>query len=216
MKYTQELFEEIWRYREEHIYPSLFGNESKGIAPIPFERLQIGKVTDPRWNTCGVFQFAPTPSRKSWLYVSSGLSNEWFEDEFSEDQVSGFGCEFLIETPSEAEWPIHRLHQLMTYQIGLCVGVYEGSDPLTYGHRIPLGSPINFANSLITHVVLTQPPGHPVTLRQQSGVADFLQAVGITTAEVEFARGSRHEALIERLVESTDYPLSDPERASVV
>ena len=38
-KYTEELFEEIWRYREEEIYPKLFGVESEGISPIPFERL---------------------------------------------------------------------------------------------------------------------------------------------------------------------------------
>lgn len=33
----------------------------------------------------------------SWLYVSSGLSNAWEVDSSKPDEVSGLGCEFIIE-----------------------------------------------------------------------------------------------------------------------
>jgi hypothetical protein len=215
-KYSQELFEEIWRYREEEIYPKLFGVASEGISPVPFERLQIGKITDPRWNTCGVFRFAPTADRNSWIYVSSGLSNEWFEEELSPENVSGFGCEFVLETIEQADWPIHRLHQLMTYQIGLCCDVYDGAPPLGYGDRIPLGSPIDFLNSVLTHVTITQPISFPTEFQQESGVADWFQFVGITKAEVLFAQENGPDALVELLVQRTKYPQTDPSRASLL
>ncbi len=198
-KYTQKLFEEIWRVREEEIYPKLFGPVSEGIFPVPLERLQAGKVDDPRWTTCGVFRFAPTAERNSWIYVSSGLSNEWFEEELLPKNVSGFGCEFALETLERADWPIHRVHEMMTFQIGLCLDQYDGAPPLGYNDRIPIGGPIDFADSELTHLTVIQPTNFPAEFQQASGVADWFQLVGITKPEVLFAKENGPEALIETL-----------------
>jgi hypothetical protein len=80
----EEWFKPVWAYREDTLYPSLFGAESVGIFPLPAQMLtetfQQPNV-DPRWLHYGVFQFAPTPTRKSWLHVTSGMSNAWEDDQ---------------------------------------------------------------------------------------------------------------------------------------
>jgi Suppressor of fused protein (SUFU) len=215
-KYTQELFEEIWRYREEEIYPKLFGVAEAGISPIPFERLQTGKITDPRWSTCGVFRFAPTADRDSWLYATSGLSNEWFEEEFSPENVSGLGCEFVLETTERADWPIHRLHELMTFQIGLCCDLYDGAPPLAYGDRVPLGGSIDYLKSALSHATIIEAISFPSEFQQESGVADWFQVVGITNAEKLYAKEHGPDALVDLLVQRTKYPQTDPLRESLL
>ena len=62
----QEWFERVWEYREEVLYPSLFGHKSRGIFPIQAEMLTglfKQETFDPRWLHYGVFEFAPTSTR---------------------------------------------------------------------------------------------------------------------------------------------------------
>src|SRR5262245_7132167 len=71
----QDWFEHVWEHREEVLYPSLFGHISRGIFPIQAEMITetFKQATfDPRWLHYGVIEFAPTQSRSSWLYVTSG------------------------------------------------------------------------------------------------------------------------------------------------
>lgn len=206
----EDWLERIWEHREEVLYPSLFGSEFEGIFPI--SAVQGG---DPRWSTCGVFRFAPTENRQSWLYVSSGLSNAWFDDAPDPDRVSGFGCEFLMETPAKADWPIVRLQQIMKYQIDLCCGKHEGAQPLGDFDRIPLGSPIDFAESLLTHLILAEPVGIPRELRQDSGSADFHLLFGTTEGERDFAKTHGGASLIELFRLETRFPVTDPARDAI-
>lgn len=208
-------FERIWEHREETLYPALFGNESEGIFTIPGHRLETGKIADPRWATCGVFRFAPTRERNTWLCVSSGLSNEWFEEAPDPDGISGFGCEFVIETRGREDWAVQRLHQIMCYQIGLCAGRYPGSDPLTVEYRVPLGSSIDFEKSILKYVLLVEPVRFSPVLVQESGSADFLQLVGISETERDFARENGNDALIEWLKANSEFPATDPDRAAM-
>lgn len=210
---TNDWFERIWEYREEVVYRELFGSAVEGIFTIPPSRLELGNLSDPRWMTCGAFRFAPTKDRDSWLYVSSGLSNEWFENSPDRDSTSGFGCEFVLETTIKEEWPIHRLHQIMCYHIGLSVGRFPGSDPLMTGFRVPLGSPIDFRNSKLEFLLLVTPARFPSLLTQESGTADFIQLVGISEGERDFARAQGNEQLIRWFEENTTYPTTDPARA---
>ena len=96
----QEWFENAWAVREEGIYRSLFGDIGSGIYPLDIElfRGQFRQTSvDPRWLTHGVFESRPNESRASWLYVSSGLSNAWEANPAKPHEVSGLGCEFIIE-----------------------------------------------------------------------------------------------------------------------
>lgn len=209
-------FEQIWEHREEVLYPSLFGTEAEGIFPIPSSRLESGKISDPRWSTCGVFRFAPTSTRESWLYVSSGLSNAWFDDQPDPSAASGFGCEFILETPAKADWPIQRLHQMMTLQIGYTLGKWSDPQPLVPNDRIPIGSPVDFANSPLTDILLATPTNVESEFTQGSGRADFIQVVGVTFQEVVFAKQHGSDALIDRLRTSTSFPITDPGRCCVI
>ncbi|MES2597656.1 MAG: suppressor of fused domain protein [Verrucomicrobiota bacterium] len=209
-------FEDIWEHREEVLYPDLFGTEVEGIFPIPYSRLEAGKISDPRWGTCGVFRFAPTPARTSWLCVSSGLSNAWFDEKPDPSTVSGFGCEFILETPTKVDWPIQRLHQMMTLQIGYALGKWGEAQPLTRNDRIPIGSPIDFATSTLTDILLAAPTHVEGALVQDSGTAIFIQVVGVSFQEVVFAKQHGSEALINRLRSQTSFPVTNPQRQCVI
>lgn len=208
-------FHRIWEYREQELYPSLFGEKGEGIATILWNRLVAGQIADPRWNTCGVFKFAPTVARQSWLYVTSGLSNAWFDTSPSPQGISGFGCEFVFETKEDSTWPIHRLHQLMAYQIGLGCERYPGSKPLAEFDRVPLGSAIDWRSSALTHIMLSAPKSYPSEFSLESGGASFSASVGVSEDEVVFARSAGGNALLTLLVEHDAFPVTDPKRQTV-
>jgi hypothetical protein len=71
--------EEVWAYREETLYPQLFGDKRSGIYVLDFDVFSsLGtEDIDPAWLHLGVFEFEPTPARNSWLYVTSGGSTPW-------------------------------------------------------------------------------------------------------------------------------------------
>ena len=100
--------ETVWAHREDVVFPEIFGGQSRGIFPLsqnsfqPFPNAQI----DPRWLHYGVFEFAPTETRKNWLYVTSGHSNPWdlSPDEYRPEAISGAGVEFSIETQEKGDW----------------------------------------------------------------------------------------------------------------
>src|SRR5262245_24247998 len=119
----QEWFERVWEHREEVLYPSLFGEAHSGIYPVQAEMITgmfQQESFDPRWLHYGVIEFAPTQSRPSWLYVTSGMSNEWEAERPDPSERSGIGCEFVLETPQQSQWAIIRLLYLTVFQILIC------------------------------------------------------------------------------------------------
>lgn len=214
----KEWFKRVWTHREEVLYPSLFGASSKGIFPIQAEMLTgIFKQEsfDPRWLHCGVFEFSPTPARDSWLYVTSGMSNDWEADRPDLSKPSGLGCEFIFETSQQSPWAILRLLHLMTFQILLCHDRYPGSDPLSDFDRIPLRAPIRPGHSILTHLMLAPPSRFPREMQLESGTFDFYQVVGITEAEAAYARANDGPALLKLLVSHGYFPVTDPDRTEV-
>ena len=125
------LFERIWEYREETLYRRLFGDAARGIFVIPhemFAKTFSQKDVDPRWLHHGVFEYAPTFTRSSWIYTTSGMSAPWEAEEPDPSAVSGLGCEFIFESSVRGDWAITRLLQLMAYQILLCtVAILAGN-----------------------------------------------------------------------------------------
>lgn len=146
----QDWFENAWEVREENIYPSLFGDTGSGIYTLDAD-LFMGQFrqtsVDPRRFTYGVFESRPSARRASWLYVSSGLSNAWEADSPKPDEVSGLGCEFIIECPSQSMWALLLLRQMVAFQILLSVGRFEEKGLLEVWDRIPLHAPIDGTSS---------------------------------------------------------------------
>jgi hypothetical protein len=170
---------------------------------------------DPRWLHYGVFEFAPTAARASWLYVTSGMSNDWEAEQPDPASSSGMGCEFVFETTQQAQWPIVRLLHVMIFQVLLSHGRYPGSHPLGDFDRIPLRGPIRPGPSHLTHLMLAPPVRFPREAQLESGSFDFYQVVGVGEAEVGYARAHGGPALLEALVARGFFPVTDPERNEV-
>lgn len=213
--------EEVWEFREESLYPQLFGELGRGIFPLSFELFNevLGQTdVDPRWLHLGVFEFSPTPQRSSWLYVTSGGSTSWevAPSEYDPDQYSGLGVEFVLESPNQADWPIKVLQRLLAYHVLVCHGRFGDISAIDYGHRVPAGGPIDGEKSSnLKFLVIAKPNHYPATAQLASGKFDFLHAVGATEGERDYAKATSTATLIEVLAEQGAYPVTQPIRAQV-
>ncbi|WP_445370111.1 suppressor of fused domain protein (plasmid) [Methylomonas sp. HW2-6] len=203
--------EECWEEREEKAYKQIFGDTGLGIYPLSteiFNRMNADAV-DPRWLTHGVFKCPPTENRKTWAYITSGMSNPW-EAESPED-YSGQGVEFLMETNEEEMWAVEVLQTLMAYNLLLFAGKIGDYPPLDYGNRVPLT-----LSAGIKTMMFTQPINFPKSFSIKSGRVDLLQVVGITPAELEFAKKASSDELKELIVTNTGGLFTSKDRVSVV
>lgn len=215
--------EEVWAYREETLYPQLFGEKHNGIFVLDhddFTSLGAENV-DPRWLHLGVFEFEPTPARNSWLYVTSGGSTPWETEpaDYNPEEYSWLGSELVIEVPSQPkdQWPIKLLRRLLAYNVLLAHGKFGEDKPLLdYGGRIPIGDVIREKGAIgLRCVVLAEPKHYPATAQLASGQFDFLHAVGITDSEKDWARAHSSEALLRLLEVHGGFPVTDPRRKAV-
>ena len=210
--------EEVWRCREEEIYPALFGSVASGTFVLSmdlFTAVFRQSTVDPRWLHYGVQVFPPSAGRNSWVYVSSGASNPWELDpsEYDGSEYSGFGTELVLETTEEAEWPVVIMQRMLAYNILLCHGRYGESSSLDYGHRIPLKAPITLSGeSELRNLVVGTPVHYPRSFRLQSGQVDLLHFVGATDREVAYAKQHGSAALLEKLALAGHFPVTDPAR----
>lgn len=215
----QEWFEHTWAVREENIYRSLFGEIGSGIYPLDFDLFtgQFRQTSiDPRWLTHGVFESQPNGTRASWLYVSSGLSNAWEADAEKPDEVSGLGCEFIIECNSQSPWALLLLRRMVAFQILLSVGRFEGKGLLHVWDRIPLRAPIDGISSNLNWLLLTPAPRFAEEQVLPSGRFNFLEFIGITEDEANFGRNNGGDRLLALLLQREAAPVTDPGRESVM
>lgn len=213
--------EEVWTYREETLYPKLFGHPSRGIFPLDFElfeRVFGHQEVDPRWLHLGVLEFEPTATRNSWLYVTSGASNPWETEpqDYQLEEYSWLGVEFVIEAPEQADWPIHVLRRLLAYHLLVSHGRFGDIAPLDYGHRVPAGGAVDGStDSKLTFLAIAKPTHYDATAQLDSGLFDFLHVVGITEQERDYAKASSTEELIAKLKVYGAYPVTESRRACV-
>ncbi len=213
--------EEVWEHREEHLFPRLFGGVRRGIFPLPMELFTetFGQSTvDPRWLHLGIFEFAPTDERKSWLYVTSGGSTPWESEpsEYNPAEYSWLGVEFVIEAAEQVEWPIRALQRLLAYHVLVCHGRYGEVSPLDYGHRVPAGGAVDGgADSVLRFFALAKPSHYPEYGQLASGKFDFLHAVGITEGERDFAKATSTAELVAALGLQGAFPVTQPSRSQI-
>jgi hypothetical protein len=212
-------FEQLWCDREDRVYKALFGDLGPGVyaaGPQVYERFR--KEPHPGWCNHGVFACPPNDDRKTWLYVTSGLSNPWNLTTPQRDPsgFSGLGFELVLETPDAADWAVPLLHNLMAYELLVAVGSYQGAELFEYGNRIPLNASVTPSfPSKIRWLLVVQPQGFAPSFELQSGRVDLFQLVGATDAEVEFARQTSQDALVELLQKKGVFPATDAARESV-
>ena len=210
---------QAWTQREEILYPILFGVERRGVFPIPaamFTEVFKQAAYDPNWVRCGVFEFLPTARRASHLYVTSGLSNAWGVAQADPEGVSGLGCEFVLETLDRANWAVTRLHYLMSYHLLVCHGRYGDRQPLKDYDQIPLAADIGPEPSALTVLMLAPPAGFERVQPLSTGKFAFSQVVGISEAEAAAGRVHGGELLLKGLRQEGAFPVTIPERRSIL
>lgn len=215
----QEWFEQSWAVREEKVYKTLFGDTGPGIFLVDFDLFSSGfhqSEVDPRWLHDGIFECAPNDWRKSWLYVSSGLSNPWEQDAACPGEVSGLGCEFILECGNQSRWALLLLRRMVAFQRLLSVGRFPGKDLLRLWDRIPLRGPIDGGSSALTWVLLTPSAELGDAPQLPSGRFQLLRFVGISEDEAEYARTSGGDKLLHLLIERSAAPATEPSRTSVL
>lgn len=214
----QAWFEDAWAFREETLYPKLFGSLGTGIYPLDsglFTSVFRQDSFDPRWLTHGVFECAPTVERENWVYVSSGLSNAWEASSPEPNKWSGLGCEFIIQSPTQAQWALLFLRRMVAFQILLACGKFPGKPLVTVSDRIPLGTAIDGASSKLTWTLVAPSPAFAGIQQIPSGRFQFFQFIGITDDEAEYARGNSSQELLDLLLTQKLAPVTDPSRDSV-
>lgn len=150
------------------------------------------------------------PGPDHWFYVTYGLTELWGKDS-DDPEVSGFGYELTMrvrrspadETPPE--WPFRALILLAQYVRG-------GPQELWLGDRIRLVDGVTGdADSALTTLAVTADP--VVTpIETPNGRVAFWQAVALTDADVEEAKRSTTDAVLERLAVDDPLLIVDPER----
>jgi len=214
--------EEVWRIREEEIYPELFGSASEGIYPLSQELFssRFGQDDiDPRWPFSGVFVFPPSQARAFWLYVTSGHSNPWDEEPeaYSPEGPSGTGIEFMLAAAERGDWAIRTLQNMLAFDLLLRAGRFPGRGSIQPGNRIPLRSPIDGDETcLIRNLVAADAVDLPAGFVLPSGRVQFVVFAGATDAEIAHAKEHGSDDLLRMLHDNGFHPVIDPRRASLV
>jgi hypothetical protein len=214
--------EEVWRLREEIVYPSLFGKTRRGIFPLTHElfKNRFGQSDiDPRWLTYGVFEFAPIPGRPTWIYVTSGHSNPWEEEpeDYDPEGFSGYGAEFIFEVTEQGDWAIRALQSMLAFDILLSEGRFEGREAMSPFDRIPLRAPINGEPECeIRNLMMIELETGPSEFSLPSGRVTLVGFLGLTDGELAFAKANDSETLLKRFSASGCHGVTDPNRKSLV
>ena len=219
-EHWKQWFEGVWKQREEMVYPELFGPFTGGIESLsaPWFKSMGFKDIDPRWLTHGVLESPPNDRHDNWVYITTGLSNPWGIDPADKqpDQYSGLGFEFFMQTAEPAPWVMEVLASLMAMQILVTQELIAG-DLVEPFDRVPLGRALDKSDHSLIRNLLILPPEHiPAQARLDSGVFDLLLCVGITDAEVQFARAQDGPGLQKVLLHHDCIPVTDPHRRSTV
>jgi hypothetical protein len=215
----QAWFEEAWAFREDKLYPSHFGATAEGIYVLDAEMFRSvfhQDSIDPRWLNHGVFEFKPTVERPNWVYVSSGLSNAWEADTPEPDAVSGLGCEFVLQSPAQARWALLLMRRMVAFQLLLAAGRFPGKSLLAIWDRVPVRGPIDGKDSQLTWFMLAPATDFAGVQQLPSGQFQFIQFVGITENEAEYARAKGSDELFRMLLAQKAAPVTDSHRASIL
>ncbi len=219
MREGQELcFETVWAQREDQVYRERFGEHGNAIyrlTPESFESL--GADPDVRWLFCGVLRFPPTRKRRTWLYVSSGLSTPWDRKprEWNEHEPSGLGIELVLETREESLWAIDRLQRLSACALLMAAGKLGPGTLLGIGRTLEIQPSVDGdPRSLLRYLFVVPPSHYDDSFSLPWGHAKFLHGIGITAAERDFAIREGAPKLLAKLEKGKIYPVTNPSRRS--
>ena len=134
----------------------------------------------------------------NWHFVTFGFS-ELGDKKSRNKEVSGWGFELSLRLKrdprekSPPEWPVAFLQKLARY-------VFNNSTPFDHEHYIRWGGPItkDVSTKLVALIFSTDPVLGEV--KTPNGSVKFLNAIGITEDEHDFAGAHSPEELLARLL----------------
>jgi hypothetical protein len=227
---SRRLLRNAWKVRDE-LYLELFGPytrvEPKNYGPPSSEvSLDLGadkKAYDEGGSAdpgdpsadeqhLAVLTYAPDPQRPYWMYVTAGLSSPWLQER--PDEVSGFGCELMLKSPVDAQWPPQVLRSMSLH-------IFNHAGVLSPGKRVALNAPIApYTDSALRNLFVWYPDEAPDCWYQlPSGGFGLFVAIGITDDELKYCESVEEYGtwcMQEVLRYSGSGQVSDPKRASVM
>jgi hypothetical protein len=218
----EDWLQEIWRVREEEIYPQIFGPLPDKVLPLPIEAILgiLGeRPVDPRWLRYAVIEIEPNKNRPDWVYVTDALSTPWNIKESNEldpNGMSGMGFEMMLRTSQRSGWAVDILHRLMAYQIGVAYDILKGR-LFNYGDWMPLNGPIShdYPTTPVRGILMTRPLDLESQFKLPSGKVDLLQIVGITGNELAYLLQRGPDTLVGQLYDQKAAPITNPGRAAI-
>jgi len=136
---------------------------------------------DPHEQNLAVLAYGPDPFRPYWTYVTAGISSPWVQSQPAE--VSGFGIEFMIKSPTDHPFAPQLLRTMAFY-------IFNHAGVISPGVRIGLNGPIvPNSDSLIRNAIIWYADEAPDCWYQlPSGGFGLFLAIGITEAECQYAQ----------------------------
>jgi len=136
---------------------------------------------DPHEQNLAVLAYGPDPLRPYWTYVTAGVSSPWVQSQPAE--VSGFGIEFMIKSPTDHPFAPQLLRTMAFY-------IFNHAGVISPGVRIGLNGPIvPNSDSLIRNAIIWYADEAPDCWYQlPSGGFGLFLAIGITEAECQYAQ----------------------------
>ncbi|CAN5241477.1 hypothetical protein BH11CYA1_BH11CYA1_05000 [soil metagenome] len=227
----RELLQQAWVARNA-LYLELFG-EPTSVSPANYgppvfteepvakkkkSRLESSDTSRPPDSELegdqqlAVLAYGPDPFKPYWTYVTAGISSPWVQTEAQE--VSGFGCELMIKSPTNSPWAPQLLRTMAFY-------IFNHAGTLSPGKRINLGAPIApNSDSLLRSAIIWYADEAPDAWYQlPSGGFGLFLALGVTEAECAFADSTENYGTwcIEQLLRRKGYgQITNPERGDMM
>ena len=108
------------------------------------------------------------------------------------------------------------MRRMVAFQLLLAAGRYPGKGLLAVWDRVPLRSPIDGKTSQLTWFLLAPATDFAGVQQLPSGQFQFIQFVGITEKEAEYARAKGSPELFRMLLEQKAAPVTDATRPSIL
>lgn len=163
-------------------YTSVLPNDYQPPADSRLLRGSASDTGDPANNSqaLALLTYAPDPLRHHWTYLTSGLSNPWFQD--AAQEVSGFGCELMIKTPNQVNWTEQVLKSMAFH-------VFNSMGTLSPGAIVRLDAPISHPtpSDLNSFFIWYADEASDAWYQLPSGGFGIFVAIGITEDECSFA-----------------------------
>jgi len=227
----RELMIQCWKARAE-VYETLFGNY-QSVTPEnygPPAQLDSGSKRkkkssgniwldtadpgDPNAESqhLAILAYGPDPLRPYWTYITAGLCTPWVQSQ--PEEVSGFGCEIMIKSPTESSWPAQILRSMAFY-------IFNHMGTLSPGVRIGLNSPIIAgSDSKLRNLLIWYADEAPdCWYILPSGGFGIFTAIGITDDEIKYAESIEEYGTwcVQQLLRQTGSgQVTDPARKSVM